>query len=203
MNIGERMKKRGYTQSVNLRVALKRASASWRRRTRKSTAGYTLIELVVYIGVLALVIAVFVTVFLNVTASFHTVRAARDVHTSIISAMGRIGHETRQAFQVEVADSTFDTHPGVLKVTVSTGSGNVTREFYLDSGVLKIKEDGVDQGSLTRPGTSVTNLVFRHLTQGEGVAVKIEMTIEGSSGTITRQESFYNTFVLRGSYVSN
>ena len=64
--------------------------------------------------------------------------------------------------------------------------------------MLKVREGGIERGSLTKQKLLVTNLVFRRIASTSIEAVKIELTLEGSSGTRTKQKTFYTSALLRG-----
>jgi len=162
--------------------------------------GFTLVEMVVYIAILVLSTILFINLLLSITTSYRTLKAVQSIHSSAVSSIDRMGFEIRGAKAVVSANSVFDAHPGKLVLTIPTSSGDITKEFYLDgSGILIIKEEGVDQGPLTKNNIEITSLIFRHLSATSS-AIKIEMTIEGSNGKITKSAVFFDTFVLRGKY---
>ncbi len=153
--------------------------------------------MVIYVSLLSILLAVVVEMSLVVAKSYRTIKAARFMENTAVASFERMTREVRLSQNIVSASSTLGSHPGVLFLTTGPAS---TTEFYLESGVLKLKEDGVYQGPLSATGTSITNLVFRVATNTRSSAVKIEMTIEGSSGNVTRTKNFSGTAVTRGSY---
>lgn len=167
--------------------------------TRPWRRGHTLVELVVYVAVFAFLSVVVVNAILAVTGSFLAIRAERNVNAAASTAMERVAREVRLAEGVDILNSTFDAHPGriILNTTDINGIAT-TAEFYVESGQLKVREGGVDAGTLTPVTIVIDAFVARLITAGSVQAVKIELTIhDARSGNV---KAFYNTALLRGSY---
>lgn len=155
--------------------------------------GFSLLESLVYIAILSVMTVLIINVLVTTARSYSTLKLARSINNSAITSLERMNREIKSANDVSVGESTFNTHPGKLKINI----GSETREFYIDNGVLKIKEDGVDKGALTRDGISVDNLVFRNLNNGGVKAIRIEMTLSGAYRNTTNTKKFYSFAVLR------
>jgi hypothetical protein len=120
-------------------------------------------------------------------------RLTRSINSSAISSLERMTREIKSADDISVAGSVFDTHPGKLVINI----GSTTREFYIDTGVLKIKEDDVDKGAITRDGITVDSMVLKNLDNGTSKAIRIEMTLLGTHRNSTITKKFYSFAVLR------
>ncbi len=166
---------------------------------RFSQGGFSLIEMLVYVAILASIAVVVVNVAVVLAESYGTLQATRNINISAVTALERVVHDVRVSKNVDVGNSTLGSHPGRLTLTRATTTPT-TSEFYLDNGILKVREDGVVAGSLTNDNTSVTNLVFRHVVSGSIELVKIEATLESTVGTTTKTENFFDSIILRGSY---
>jgi len=158
--------------------------------------GYSLVEMLVYVSILSVLAVLVVNVIIVLGQSYGALKATRNVNSAAMTSLERTVREIRLSNSVDTVNSTFGTHPG--RLTLSMGA--TTTEFYLDSGVFKVRQNGSDEGALTQDGTSVTNLVFRYITVGSIESIKIEMTLESTVGKSTKTENFYNFVVLRGSY---
>ena len=166
---------------------------------RCSSRGYTLMELVVYVAVFALLSVVVVNAILSVAGTFLVIRAERNVNTTANTALERVVRETRLAIGVDTFASTFGAHPGRLTLnTTDTNGIAATVEFYIENGTLKVRENGVDAGALTPSTVAIDTFIMRFITVGSVQAVKIELTLHDTRGGTAR--SFYNTALLRGSY---
>lgn len=160
------------------------------------TRGYTLMEAVVYVAILAVFSVIAVNAIIIILGSFRHVRAERTVNTAATVAFERVVREARAAASITTANSSFDTHPGRLTLSLPNAA---TREFYIENGVLRVKEDGVYAGTLTASTTVIDSLIFRHLDHGTTQGVRIELTIHDTRDPgATRQ--FADTAVLRGTY---
>ncbi len=160
--------------------------------------GFTLIEILIYTAILAIIFILVVNSLSIVIKAFNQGRVAIKINNSAETAMERMTREIRFAYGVDAA-STLDHL--VLNSYVLGTETPTTVEFYIDSGKLMIKEGVSPAGQLTSSDLSVTNLGFRQITTSSmSKAVKIEMTIEDSSGNYQKTEDFYNTIILRRSY---
>jgi len=164
--------------------------------TRGSGAGFTIIEMIVYIVILTIVAIVVVTTMLSLSGTYVHFKVTRNISTASLTSLDRIVREIREAEQIDDASSVFDTHPGILTI-LSGDDGTTVVTFDLDGSTLRISEDSVEIGPLTRSEVEVTNLVFRKLEGDTAVGVRIEITLESSFGTTTRSADFYTTAVLR------
>ncbi len=162
--------------------------------------GFTLIELVIYIGILALFVFIVADSMISITRSYATLKSARAIHFSALSSYDRLANQIRDGREINLGLSTLGSHPGTLAVVSDTGSGDSTIVFSLENGRLKVVTDSVEEGFLTKDDTTITNLVFNKFLVNGSEGVRVEMTIESVHGTSTRSSVFYNTFKLRGSY---
>ncbi|MEK7135098.1 MAG: hypothetical protein AAB780_00125 [Patescibacteria group bacterium] len=156
--------------------------------------GFSLVEMVVYIAILVGMLVIVIQVVFSVTRSSQAVRSARNIETSAISALERMGRELRQAESIDTVAST----PSLLSLDGEDDAGTTySREFYLLGGRLRLRENGVDAGALTHASTTVTNLVFTRFYATSTEGVRIEMTLESGTSTAYRTETFYSSILLR------
>ena len=160
--------------------------------------GFTLIEMLVYIAILSIATAIALSSVIAFSDSFINFKISRNITTAALTSMERMTRDIRSANSIDTGSSTFDAHPG--RLTFLTGEVSTTVvEFYIDNGVLKVKEDGVEIGALTRSEIVVTNLVFRQLDSGISKAVRIEITLESTVGSSVKSNKFYSTVLIRNS----
>lgn len=198
---------RGFTLLENSqRIAIAphvfRSAGPRHRKTRKanSLTGFTLIEIVVYIAILAAVSVVAVETVLRINRALAAIRVTRTLDIAAAAAMERTIRTIRDAKAVDAAGSVFGVSPGILKLT-GAETPPATRRFTLSGGSLQYEEGGNPAIALTPPGVSVIGLVFRGTTTPHSTAIRIELTLAASSGRATTTQSFYDTAVLRNSYV--
>jgi type II secretory pathway pseudopilin PulG len=168
----------------------------------KKDNGYTLLELVVYVGVLSIaVLAIFMILF-SITRAFTEARIYNEVEISGTTAMERMVREIRTASSVDEGNSVLDANPGQLQLNTTDEAGiPKTIQFYFDAvnKTINLDDNGTDKGSLTGNGVEITNLVFRKWTTAKSALIKIEMTIQSKRKT-TLNAKFYDSVVMRGGY---
>jgi prepilin-type N-terminal cleavage/methylation domain-containing protein len=166
-------------------------------KTRTHRKGFSLLEMIIYISILSFMLAIIVEVVLSVTRSERIIKSARTVENSAVATLERIGREVRGAEGVDVAQSVFNSHPGVLVVEAEDESGTHEKEFYLSEGKVMMMVDGVESGALTEEDSRVTELKFYRLQDGLGEAIRTELTLESGTSTYYRTVKFYSANSLR------
>ncbi len=157
-------------------------------------SGFSLVETIIYVAILAIISVVMINMLLSFTQTYKTIVALRAAEHSAVGSMERITREIRSASGVDTGNSTLGTSPGVLTLT----SIATTTKFYASSGVLQMDVNGTFFGPLTLSNATVNNLVFRLLDNGVSQAVKIDLTITGTVGTVTKTKTYHSTIILRG-----
>lgn len=158
--------------------------------------GFSLIETVVYIAILAVISVIAVNTLLLIHSSLAEIRATRVLNAAAAVAMERTIRTIRDAKAVNVSASTLDSSPGLLSLTGSEPTP-LTYVFSRDANGALI----LNGSALTPPGVMVMNLIFRRIVAGTiSEAIKVELTVAASSGRATTTQNFYGTAVLRNSY---
>lgn len=168
--------------------------------SRKNEKGFTLIEMVVFIGITVFVVAIITSLLITYVRAYVTFGAASRINTAALSAGERITREIKLANNVDVAGSVFGTHPGKLVLNTTSGGAPAVIEFFLDSTTLKIKQDGVILGALTQSGVDVDRLIFSNVSIGNAQLVRVEIDISTVVGSSTRSATFITSSAIRGAY---
>ncbi|MCI5108292.1 MAG: prepilin-type N-terminal cleavage/methylation domain-containing protein [Candidatus Pacebacteria bacterium] len=161
-----------------------------------SNKGYTLVEAVVYIAVMAILFIIISNSLISIIGTYKEFDTRRDLQSAAIFSFERLTREIREAESVSVAGSFFGTSPGILVLSKIEGGNPVVLEFKLSGTSLHVYKDGADQGPLTASGVSVNSLIFNHSTNDHSELVKMQLTLQ--SGELIRD--FYTSTVLRGAY---
>lgn len=166
----------------------------------QSGRGFTLIEMVVYAAVLGVLTVVAINSMLVMTQAYASLRASRDLNASATAVLERMTREIRTATGID-ATSVLGTNPSDLVLnTKDAGGAATTVEFYVQNGLINVKEGGVAKGSLMTSSTQAGNFIVRTISGTNSKAVKIDLTMTATRGTKSKTRNFYNTIVLRGSY---
>ncbi len=157
--------------------------------------GYSLIETVVYVALVAFLLASIASGTKLLFTAYQKTKAVRMVENGAIDTMDRIVRETRNSTSVNTSGSSFNVASGILSLV----SGATTTKFYVSNNRVYIDQNGSTIGALTPSTIKVPALTFRYIDTGNSEAVKIELTLSAST-TPSFSESFYDSVVLRGSY---
>lgn len=166
----------------------------------KTKKGFSLIEMLIYVAILAIMVVLVITVTLSVSDSYGDFQVSRNVQTAAVISLERMVREIRMAESVVLGSSTFDAHPGILTLQKTGDTGIETVIFSITGQSLTVQENSEPVGVLSRGEVSITNLVFRKVDGTSSNGVKIEMTIESTRGDSTKTETFNAFAVMRGSY---
>jgi type II secretory pathway pseudopilin PulG len=163
--------------------------------------GFSLIETILYAGILVFVMATLIYSFQAMSSSYHRMKSNKSIESSALFGMERMVREVRSATSIDLAQSVLDSSSGKLFLNTLDEDGVAsTTEFFLSNQTLRVKVGGVDQGPLSLSSARVTNLAFHVIDTTQSKAVKIDMTVESGTTTSYLTKKFYDTSVLRGLY---
>ena len=161
--------------------------------------GFTLIEMVVYIAIIAVVFALVLTGMISLYRASTTARESREQNLAATIALERMSREIRDAKSILVASSTFSTTPG--KLVIKTDNASTTGGYYtfnLATSSVFITANAASS-TLTGSEARVTELRFWRIVATNSEAVRIKMSVTNKAST-TDVRTFYDTIVLRESY---
>jgi prepilin-type N-terminal cleavage/methylation domain-containing protein len=171
-----------------------------KRLVGKRTRGFTMIEMLISIAILALITASLSGALLLMVRTYSKLATARAINRSARSALERLTRDIHNANRIDTVASTLGTNPGLLSLEFSEAGVLVDREYYIESGVLKVRENGVELGPITRASVNIDSLIFQRIDALESEAIKIDITLSTTVGASTRVVDFFATSVLRDSY---
>ncbi len=158
-------------------------NAFLRRRSR----GFTLLELVIYLGFTAVLAAATFGFLGDVLRTARKTGATDDAAHAVRLAEARLLHETRAADAIVDASSVFSSDDGRLALS----SGSATQEFFLSAGrALMVKDASGATSALTPSGVRVR--VFRIepvAVTASGSPRSLRFTIETEQSVAGRPET--------------
>lgn len=167
----------------------------------QSKRGFTLIEMIVYAVILGVIAVLAVSSMIQMTKAYVNLRVSRDMNASATAVLERMTREIRGAQSIDVAQSTFGANPGRLMLnTKDAGGADTTVEFYVENGLIKVKEGGIAKGPLMTSSTQANSFIVRQLSSANSQAIKVELVVAATRGDVSKTRNFYNTIVSRGSY---
>lgn len=151
--------------------------------------GFTLIELIVYIAISAMVLVTAVNIGWNLIMSEANITGKQEVYMSARMIVNQIQIKIREADDVITGSSTFGSHPGILTLDYPGGGTDIIFDTYTKNVTiggqsitvrkLRIKEGSADYVDLTSDKVDVTNFTLTNLTRGnESKNINIELTIQ-------------------------
>lgn len=152
------------------------AAKSGKNHQLQSGAGFTLVELLVYIGVSTIALLVFVTFMVDVSRSAARARTVQELHQNAQFVLDRIGQEVRSSQAIDAAGSTFNADAGTLTLTTSTGS-----HVFTLTGTTVTLNTGSGAAALTSPSVRVTRLRFTDTSPSTTVQLRVEEAMASAS----------------------
>ncbi len=144
--------------------------------------GFTIVELLVYIAIFAILMTTITLFAISFVKSTTKSRIKKEVSMGTYSAMKAIVYELKRANSVYTPTSILNSHPGQLSLETSQELPDKEQityvDFYLDSdNKLYVKRENQDPQLLISENLKVTNLEFEHLADSSE-AVRIDLTLE-------------------------
>lgn len=161
----------------------------------RSQSGFSLVEMLIYVTILTIVILSLINIVSSFSRSYQQLGALRSAENTGLETLERMERDIHAASSIDTSNSTFNTSPGVLTVTTSA----TTTKFYVTNGEMRIDVNGSFIGPLSMSSAKVTSLIFKNLTTSKSQAVKIDMTVDGTVGSVTRTKKFHTTIILKNS----
>lgn len=162
---------------------------------KKRKAGFTLIEMVIYIALLVVISTAAVTALVSLTETVVSYRASQLVMRNAAPLMERFQTDVRNAHAVDLLNSTLESTPGTLEVM----QGATTTAYTLSGGVVEVTQGG-STVALTGSGVSVSELRFFAYDNLTTEMVRMQVTLSATVGSVTHTKTFNTATVLRGSY---
>lgn len=160
--------------------------------------GFSLVEMLIYIFILVLLLSVIMNIVISSINSGRVIKVSRDIEDSALLSLERISREVRQASSVDLDSSVLGSSPGILVLEgLDINDNPRTVEFYLSSGSLFLKENGVELGALTQAEVEVTDLTFHLFSGPNSQGIRTEITLESGTSTSFSSDNFYSSTLLR------
>ena len=159
----------------------------------KKEQGFAILELLFYIAFLAVLSLLVINAMMTMSRSFKETSIQGEL-TQSGTIMERISREIRQANDINL----IDAHSLILNTGV-----NETIEFKFVNPDIELWENNgsnVFIGNLNSPNIEITSLTFTPITTAKSKSIKVALSLHSNNDSLARNQDFYNTIVLRGSY---
>ena len=145
-------------------------------------AGFTLIEILVYIAVLVIIISTISAFFLWAVRSNTKAKVMRETLDNAQRAMEMMTYEIKEAKSIYTETSAFDFSPGQLSLETThylPEEENTTYiDFYLCGTQLCFKKESQNPIAFTSDRVEVNNLVFSRINTGDTPSIQIDLNVD-------------------------
>ena len=101
-----------------------------------------MVEMVIYISILAVLFLTVVDMMLTIGTSYSTLKATKLLNTSAGTALERLSREAKNALSIDDLNSVFGASQGELSlVRTESGGGTTMVRLYLENEQLKLSEE--------------------------------------------------------------
>ena len=166
------------------------------KKIKKINSGFSLIEMIFYIALFAVISIVVINSIMTMARSFKEVSIQREI-TQGGEIMERISREIRQATKI---NTTVDVNGDLRLDTKNDVGAYKLVEFLLTNSDIHLIENGSYTGNLNSPNIKVVVLTFNQINTAQGQAIQVLLTISSKHDNQHRNYSYQNTIVLRGNY---
>jgi len=151
------------------------------KTNKKNLKGFTLIEILIYVFILAIIVLAVSSFFVWAIRSSTKNRTMRESLHNAERAMAIMTHEIKEARSVYFPTSYFSESPGQISLKTYKYSDGVQEysyiDFYLCENRLCFKKEGQDPFALTSESVEVSNLVFDWIATNEASSVEISIKV--------------------------
>ena len=140
--------------------------------------GFTLIELIIYLGVLTIIVIVVSSFLLWMVRSTTKAKVVRDTASNARRAMNIMAQEIREADSLYTPTSSSTQLS--LQTSRNTPAGETTTyiDFFLCGNSLCLKRESANPVSLTSGNVLVTQLEFVEVTTSSVPSIQISLRID-------------------------
>lgn len=162
-------------------------------------SGYSLIEIVIYVTILAVIASLSVSSIISSWRGFNSAKIDGQISKNGEFVLELITRDARQAENIG-ASSVFGIDSGFLELV----SGATSTTYSLSGTIIQRKEGNNSPENITSSDSRIKNIIFwKESYFSEDVSsniIKVEFVIESGEGVLLKQRKFYGSTVLRGGY---
>lgn len=156
-------------------------------KKNKNARGFSLIEAVVYIGLIAIIVSTAIYFLTNIFSVYGKIYAQKEVAANIQSALDTIIQEIKFGKSIYTSTSVFASDSGQISIETSqnppTGETKAYVDFYLDNGRIYMKKESQSALPLTSNQVKINKLRLTNLSPGGNAPDGAQIFIEGQFNT--------------------
>ncbi len=137
------------------------------KKSDSDQAGFTLLEMLVYLAILVIIIGVIIAFCISAIRAVSKIKANAEILDNSRRAIEIMSYEIKKAKSLYTPASVFDVNPGQLSLEQSASPAAEESEtfvdFFLCGDRLCLKREGESALAITSDKVKLTNLIFRQL----------------------------------------
>jgi len=149
-----------------------------RFKINKSKNGFTLMEVLIYVGVLMILLTAIFSLLLWLVRSDIKAKVMREVLDNAKRSMNTMVYEIKEAKNIYNPTTSSSQLSLVTTKYLPGGETSTYIDFYLCGTQLCLKKESQDPTTLTSEAVEVKNLVFTKIISNEAPSIQINLTIE-------------------------
>jgi type II secretory pathway pseudopilin PulG len=160
----------------------------------KNKKGFSLIELIMYVGVIVFIGSIIVSFVPNVIRTSSYLNARGEVLNSTRVALDTIAQEIKHSYSVYPNTSVFDSSSGQLSLEkrqgdIPSGETSTFVDFYIDDGRLYIKREDSPAQLIFSEKIFIDDLEFNYLNSSDSYpAVRVSITAHYDTSSTELQD---------------
>ena len=169
---------------------------------KEQKRGFSLIEIIVYAGLIAILLFVVVQILIVGINMYKRFDYARNIQDTAISVIERIVSESRNASMISVAGSGVENE-GQGSLTMHNANDDVIAKFIIENnGIINLYNgSGILVGPLTPSSVTATGSYFLIASSTPtSQMAKVVLILQSGTGENQRTERFDTSVIPRGLY---
>jgi len=161
--------------------------------------GFTLVELLVYLGAMVIILLALSYMMINAYSLYDATLSGARADRSASTLMQVLASELRSGATIDQASSVFNTAQGQLTITAKSGGNEMAKVFRLENNRVILSHDGVDT-MMSPEDMEVTKFLFTQIVTPISYAVRyeVDLTFPVRGELVTR--TYPGVVILRHSY---
>jgi type II secretory pathway pseudopilin PulG len=162
---------------------------------QKRLAGFTLLEVLVYLSILIVVSTVAVSLLVSLDDIIDRYKVDTALYRSGTNVMEQVVVELRRGDEFNVASSVLaDSATG----TIAINNGATTTIISRVGDELRLTINGVEYGNLLQDSVAVTGFTVYKSDTASGTFVRVKLELTATAESVSKSIDLYGGAVIRG-----